>query len=68
MTAILCRSEYRNTRNTCTISVEKYFNKFSVPMWRITYKYDFMPYGAIFSDMLASKPRKSRIDHICACL
>ena len=65
MTAILQNFDYRNDNNTATIKVQKYFNKFSVSLWRIVIKYDTNVIGYTFSDGLKNKPSRNRIKHIC---
>ena len=65
MTAILESSEYRNTNNDATIKVEKYFNKFSVALWRVVIRYDATSIAYALADGLRNKPTKSRIRTIC---
>lgn len=65
MTAILERREYRNATNNATIKVEKYFNKFSVALWRVVVKYDTNVFGFAVLDGLKKKPSRLRILDIC---
>ena len=65
MTAILENSDFRNTTNNATIKVQKYFNKFSVALWRVVVKYDTNCVGFVVSEGLKNKPSKMRIKNLC---
>lgn len=65
MTAILQNYDYRNENNNATIKVQKYFNKFSVALWRVVVKYDTNILGFTYCEGLKNKPSKMRIKHLC---
>lgn len=63
MTILLQQQCYRNTANNATVYVEKYMDKFSVPLWRVLYHRDQDSNPVCFAHRsgLLRKPSKRQV-------